>query len=99
MARERGKTALPVNPDLPCRTLFFDTGTASMSYSLDFSWLADAAGGLVRGAGMTLFLIACTTVLGIAISIFGAAGKRSKSGLLRRAIGAYVEVIRNTPFL
>jgi len=70
-----------------------------LTYDLDFGWLADAPGAIARGAAMTIFLIVVTTLLGTAISIAAAAGRRSGSRLLRQAIGLYVEVIRNTPFL
>src|ERR1041384_6992691 len=48
---------------------------------------------------MTIFLIAVTSVAGIVLSILGAAARRSRYRILRGAISAYVEVIRNTPFL
>jgi polar amino acid transport system permease protein len=48
---------------------------------------------------MTVFLIVVTTLAGILISVLAAAGRRSGIGWLRQAIGVYVEVIRNTPFL
>jgi polar amino acid transport system permease protein len=70
-----------------------------MGYSLDFGWLNDAAGAIARGAATTLLLIAVTTVLGVVISIAAAAAKRSGYQMLRMAIVAYVELIRNTPFL
>ena len=70
-----------------------------MSYSLDFGWLSGALGAIGRGAVMTVFLIVVTTLAGILISVLAAAGRRSRYGLLRQAIGVYVEVIRNTPFL
>ena len=70
-----------------------------MSYSLDFGWLYDALGAIARGASMTILLIAVTTVLGTALSIVLAAGRRGRYRLLRQAITAYVELIRNTPFL
>ncbi|ACP26292.1 putative transmembrane component of ABC transporter [Sinorhizobium fredii NGR234] len=70
-----------------------------MGYSLDFRWLHDAAGAIAHGAAMTLLLIACTTVLGILISILLAAARRSRYDLLSKAVAVYVEVIRNTPFL
>lgn len=70
-----------------------------MSYSLDFGWLYDALGAIARGASMTIMLIAVTTVFGTVISVVLAAGRRSQFRLLRRAITAYVELIRNTPFL
>ncbi|PAQ11672.1 amino acid ABC transporter permease [Mesorhizobium temperatum] len=70
-----------------------------MGYSLDFGWLADATGAIARGAAMTILLIAVTTLAGTFLSILGAAGRRNGPLLLKRAIGVYVEVIRNTPFL
>jgi polar amino acid transport system permease protein len=70
-----------------------------MGYSLDFGWLAGAAGVIARGAAMTLLLIAVTTLAGTFLSILGAAGKRSGPKPLQLAIGWYVEVMRNTPFL
>ncbi|PSH65565.1 ABC transporter permease [Phyllobacterium brassicacearum] len=70
-----------------------------MEYALDFGWLNGAIGMIASGAAMTIFLIAVTTVAGVILSIFGAAAKRSRYPILRKAIAAYVEVIRNTPFL
>ncbi|QIA20815.1 MULTISPECIES: amino acid ABC transporter permease [Mesorhizobium] len=70
-----------------------------MGYSLDFGWLADATGAIARGAATTILLIAVTTLAGTFLSILGAAGRRNGPLLLKRAIGLYVEVIRNTPFL
>jgi polar amino acid transport system permease protein len=70
-----------------------------LSYSLDFGWLYEALGAIGRGAVMTVFLIVVTTLLGTAISIVLAAGRRSGNQLLAQAITVYVEVIRNTPFL
>ncbi|PAQ01966.1 amino acid ABC transporter permease [Mesorhizobium mediterraneum] len=70
-----------------------------MGYSLDFGWLADATGAIARGAATTILLIAVTTLAGTLLSILGAAGRRNGPLLLKRAIGVYVEIIRNTPFL
>ncbi|MBZ9881887.1 amino acid ABC transporter permease [Mesorhizobium sp. CA10] len=70
-----------------------------MGYSLDFGWLAGAAGMIARGAAMTLLLIAVTTLAGTFLSILGAAGKRNGPKPPQLAIGIYVEVMRNTPFL
>jgi polar amino acid transport system permease protein len=70
-----------------------------VDYALDFGWLNGAIGMIASGAAMTIFLIAVTTVAGVILSIFGAAAKRSRYPILRKAIGAYVELIRNTPFL
>ncbi|MER9593603.1 amino acid ABC transporter permease [Mesorhizobium sp. M0244] len=70
-----------------------------MNYSLDFGWLAGATGAIARGAATTILLITVTTLAGTLLSILGAAGRRNGPLLLKRAIGVYVEVIRNTPFL
>lgn len=70
-----------------------------MGYSLDFGWLAGAAGVIARGAATTILLIAVTTAAGTFLSILGAAGKRNGPKPLKLAIGIYVEVMRNTPFL
>jgi len=70
-----------------------------MGYSLDFGWLAGAVGAIARGAATTMLLIVVTTFVGTLLSILGAAGRRNGPQLLKRAIGVYVEVMRNTPFL
>lgn len=70
-----------------------------MSYGLSFDWLYEAAGAILSGAGMTVFLIVVTSVLGVVLSVLAAAAKRGGHPVLRQAIGLYVEVVRNTPFL
>jgi polar amino acid transport system permease protein len=70
-----------------------------LGYVLDFGWLSDAVSLIASGAAMTMFLIAVSAVAGIVLSVLGAAARRSRYALLRRAIAAYVELIRNTPFL
>ncbi|CAN7385168.1 amino acid ABC transporter permease [Pararhizobium sp. LjRoot238] len=70
-----------------------------MGYALDFGWLNDAVSLIASGAAMTIFLIAVSAIAGIVLSILGAAARRSRYALLRRAIAGYVELVRNTPFL
>ena len=70
-----------------------------MGYTLQFGWLYEALGAIAEGAGMTVFLIAVTTVAGTVLSVLGAAARRSGYRLLRQAVAAYVELVRNTPFL
>ncbi|MBV9753082.1 MAG: amino acid ABC transporter permease [Hyphomicrobiales bacterium] len=70
-----------------------------MSYALDFGWLNEALEPILQGALATIFLTAVTAVLGTICSILGAMAARSGSVALRGAIEAYVELIRNTPFL
>ena len=70
-----------------------------MGYALDFGWLDDAILLIANGAAMTMFLIAVSAVAGTVLSILGAAGRRSRHAVIRQAIAAYVEFVRNTPFL
>ena len=64
-----------------------------------FAWLPGAVGDIARGALTTVLLIVVTTLVGTLLSILGAAGRRNGPVPLRHAIGWYVEVMRNTPFL
>jgi polar amino acid transport system permease protein len=66
---------------------------------LDFGWLADSLPALGRGAATTVGLITVVAVLGSVLSVAGAAARRSRRRIVREAVAAYVEVIRNTPFL
>ena len=70
-----------------------------MAGGADFSWLTDYAGALVNGVVTTVLLIAVTVPLGTCLSIAGAVGRRSSIGWCRALASAYVELIRNTPFL
>lgn len=66
---------------------------------LHFGWLGGAFPSLLSGLGVTMLLIAFVAILGTIFSVAGAAGRRSRFPLLRRAVATYVEIIRNTPFL
>ena len=70
-----------------------------MGYELDFSAIVDNLGLLLHGAGITLALTAIAATLGIALSIGGAATSRWGLAWARRLVAAYVELIRNTPFI
>jgi polar amino acid transport system permease protein len=70
-----------------------------MGNSLDFSWLGDAVRLIGAGAAVTIFLVVVTALLGTLLSILGALGRTSRSPMIRRIVKAYVELIRNTPFL
>ncbi len=70
-----------------------------MGYELDFSALAGYLGLFLQGVGVTLGLTAIAASLGIALSIGGAATARWGLGWARALVLAYVELIRNTPFL
>jgi polar amino acid transport system permease protein len=68
-------------------------------YELDFTALVDYWPDFLHGAIVTLQLTAIATVLGMAIGTLCAIGSRSKRRWLSRAVGIYVEIVRNTPFL
>ena len=70
-----------------------------MGYELDFGALVQYFELFLEGAAVTLGLTALASVAGMVLGIAGAAGARSKHGWLRRLIAAYVEAIRNTPFI
>jgi polar amino acid transport system permease protein len=71
-----------------------------MPYQFDFAALSEYSGVLAKGAGLTVTLIGIGGTLGVAVGIAGA-WARGFSGIraLEVAVGAYVELIRNTPFL
>ena len=70
-----------------------------MGYELDFSAIAGYLGLFLQGAGVTLGLTAIAATIGLALSIGGAATARWGVRWARALVLAYVELIRNTPFL
>ncbi|KVD94922.1 ABC transporter permease [Burkholderia stagnalis] len=73
-----------------------------MSYQLQFGELAEYAGVFASGAAITLALTAVATVLGVTLGVLGAAAYSADARAavqFRPLIGAYVEAIRNTPFV
>jgi len=71
-----------------------------VGYQFDFLDVFRYADVLAKGVWLTVVLITVGGFLGVAVGIFGAwargySGKRWLSGL----VGAYVELVRNTPFL
>ena len=54
---------------------------------------------LLRGAAFTLGLTAVATVLGVALGVACARARTHGAAPLRALAGAYVELIRNTPFI
>ncbi len=70
-----------------------------MGYELDFGALLQYAGLFVEGAVVTIGLTACSAVLGIALSVAGAAATQGGWAWGRAAVAAYVELFRNTPFI
>ncbi len=70
-----------------------------MGYQLDFGALVQYLGFFLEGTAVTLGLTAVASFIGIFFGVLGAAGSRSGHKWLKRAIAAYVELIRNTPFI
>ena len=70
-----------------------------MRYQLQFASLVEYWPTFLAGAWTTIQFTAIATVLGLALGILGAIARGSRIGWLRLVAGAYVEVVRNTPFL
>jgi polar amino acid transport system permease protein len=68
-------------------------------YTFKFAPVFAQFGRLLEGAGVTLALSCGAMVLGLVISVICAAARTSRIAPLRGIVSAYVEVIRNTPFL
>lgn len=70
-----------------------------MKYALDFSTLLPYWPVFVNGAWLTLKMTAVAVVVGVAVGTLVAFAKRSKVQPLAGICSAYIEVVRNTPFL
>jgi polar amino acid transport system permease protein len=70
-----------------------------MSYTFQFRDVFASWAFLMQGLGITLYLSTVTMLLGLAIGVAGASARLYGGLFLRSAVGAYVEVIRNTPLL
>ena len=65
----------------------------------DPNWVIEGAEALANGVAMTVWLIAVTILLGGALSVVGAAARRSRLAWCRGLASGYVELIRSTPFI
>jgi len=70
-----------------------------MRYQFDFDSLRDYWPAFLHGALMTLEMTAVATVLGLAIGVVLAIGRRGRSRWIAGLCGTYVEIVRNTPYL
>lgn len=70
-----------------------------MRISFDFLAVLSQWPLLLHGLAWTLALTAVSAVLGVAIGIAGAWARSSGPRWLRAPVGAYVELVRNTPFI
>jgi polar amino acid transport system permease protein len=74
-------------------------GSAVMKYQFDFAAVLEYWPLFLQGGWVTLRLTFFATVLGFVIGTLCAVGRTAGPGWLKRIVGAYVEVIRNTPLL
>ncbi|KGM33310.1 amino acid ABC transporter permease [Inquilinus limosus] len=70
-----------------------------MQYEFDFDSLRDYWPSFLHGALMTLEMTLVATVAGLAIGVVCAIGRRGRSRWIAGLCGAYVEIVRNTPYL
>ena len=70
-----------------------------MKYALDFSTVAPYWPVFLNGAWLTLKMTAVAVVVGVCVGTLVAFAKRSNIQPLSRICAAYIEVVRNTPFL
>src|SRR5471030_2908882 len=70
-----------------------------MSYKFDFSFLAERWPDFVAGAWLIIQLTLLSISLGFAVGTVCAMVRVYGGNLLRRLVGFYVELIRNTPLL
>jgi polar amino acid transport system permease protein len=70
-----------------------------MSYKFDFSFLAERWPAFLEGAWLTIQLTVVSIALGFVLGTLCAVLRVYGGSVVRRLIGGYVEMIRNTPLL
>ena len=70
-----------------------------ISYTFDFSFLLTTWPAFMRGAWQTILLAGSSIAIGFVVALVCAIVRSGKSKLAAGLVGAYVEVIRNTPLL
>ncbi|AWI60028.1 amino acid ABC transporter permease [Sinorhizobium fredii] len=70
-----------------------------MNYQFEFGWLVEYYPQIVKGIAITFQLIAVGAVAGIALGIVCAWVRALGPAWAKPVVAAYVELIRNTPFL
>jgi polar amino acid transport system permease protein len=70
-----------------------------MTYRFDFSFLAERWPAFLEGAWLTIQLTVVSIALGFVLGTLCAVLRVYGGGVVRRLIGVYVEMIRNTPLL
>jgi polar amino acid transport system permease protein len=70
-----------------------------MTYKFDFSFLVERWPAFLEGAWLTIQLTVVSIALGFALGTLCAVLRVYGGSVVRRVIGGYVEMIRNTPLL
>jgi polar amino acid transport system permease protein len=70
-----------------------------VTYKFDFSFLAERWPVFLEGAWLTIQLTVVAIALGFVLGTLCAVLRVYGGGVVRRLVGAYVEIIRNTPLL
>ncbi|MEO0488778.1 MAG: ABC transporter permease subunit, partial [Cyanobacteria bacterium J06659_2] len=70
-----------------------------MTYRFQFQVIWDNWDLLLNGVWLTLRLSVLATLIGLLVGVVGALCRTSKNRFLTTVATAYVEAIRNTPFL
>jgi polar amino acid transport system permease protein len=70
-----------------------------MKYSFDFSFLAERWPAFLEGAWLTIQLTVVSIALGFMLGTLCAVLRVYGGSVVRRLVGVYVEMIRNTPLL
>ena len=70
-----------------------------LAYDFNFAEVFAYRDLLLRGVWLTIQLTLLSAVFGLALGVSGAVARSSGPRWLRLIVGAYVEVIRNTPFI
>ncbi len=70
-----------------------------MNYTFQFRDIFNAWQFLAEGLATTLYLSVVTMAFGLAVGVACAAARLYAGPALRLAVGAYVEIVRNTPLL
>ena len=70
-----------------------------MDYTFHFGVIWDARDELLDGALFTIWLSAASMAISLVVAIAGALARTSGPRWLQALVAAYVELIRNTPFL
>ena len=70
-----------------------------MAFEFHFADLFGYGGLILQGIGLTILLTLAAIASGLTLGVLGALGRRSRRASVRFMVGAYVELIRNTPFI